>query len=75
MKRARAPLQLRLHAGFFFVAFAGLSPATFLVDRNVQRVTVAMVEERLTNQALMLGQLTASALFIMFGNCADCFKN
>jgi two-component system chemotaxis sensor kinase CheA len=63
MARARSRLQLRLHAGFLVVALVGLGLAAFLVDRNVERMTLSMVEERLSNQAMMLGQMTASALF------------
>lgn len=63
MPRVRSRLQLRLHAGFLVVALVGLGIAAFLVDRNVARTTLSMVEERLSNQAMMLGQMTASALF------------
>src|SRR5882672_9185529 len=63
MATPRSRLQLRLHAGFLVVAFVGLGLAAFLVDRNVERMTLSMVEERLSNQAMMLGQMTASALF------------
>lgn len=63
MARVKSRLQLRLYAGFLVVALAGLALAAFLVDRNVERMTLSMVEERLSNQAMMLGQMTASALF------------
>jgi signal transduction histidine kinase len=56
-------LWLRLYAAFLLVAFAGVAVSAWLVDRSVKSTTVTQVEERLSYQTTMLGQMTASALF------------
>src|SRR5579864_9486843 len=53
----------KLYAGFLTVALVGVALAGVLVDRNVQRNSLAQVEGRLDGETLMLGQMTASALF------------
>jgi two-component system, chemotaxis family, sensor kinase CheA len=59
----RRRLLLRLYAGFLLVAFAGVALAALLVDRSVKSTTLTEVEERLSYETMMLGQMTASALF------------
>ncbi|HEY2404851.1 MAG TPA: HAMP domain-containing protein [Polyangiaceae bacterium] len=56
-------LLLRLFAAFLLVAFAGVAVAAFLVDRNVRKTMLTEVEDRLSYQSTMLGQMTANALF------------
>src|SRR5450432_3694959 len=62
-RKVRARLLLRLYAAFLLVAFAGVAVSAWLVDRNVKSTTLTQVEERLSYQTMMLGQMTASALF------------
>lgn len=59
----RGRLIWRLYAGFLTVAFVGVAIAGILVDRNVQRSSLAQVQWRLDGETTMLGQMTASALF------------
>src|SRR5450432_1308605 len=61
--RRASRLITRLFAAFLLVAFVGLAVAALLVDRNVTRATRTQVEDRLSYEAMMLGQMTASALF------------
>ncbi len=62
---AGRPISLRakLSAGFLAVTLACAAIAGALVDRNVSRTTLATVEDRLSYEATMLGQMTAAALF------------
>jgi signal transduction histidine kinase len=59
----RVSLRTKLYAGFLFVAFAGLAVGGVLVDRNVRATARAQVEDRLSYETTMLGQMTANALF------------
>src|SRR5258706_2618088 len=54
---------MRLYGGFLAVALTGLVFAEVLVDRTVQTMARAQVEERLSYIAAMLGQMCAGALF------------
>ena len=59
----RVGLGLRLFLGFFVVVFLGAGISSVLIDRNVQASAHAQVTERLTYEVIMLGQMTANALF------------
>ncbi|HEY1534496.1 MAG TPA: HAMP domain-containing protein, partial [Polyangiaceae bacterium] len=61
--RRTSRLLTRLFAAFLLVAFVGLAVAAFLVDRNVARTTRTQVEDRLSYETMMLGQMTENALF------------
>jgi signal transduction histidine kinase len=56
-------LRAKLYFGFLFFAFAGLGAGGILVDRNVRAAAQAEVEDRLSYETTMLGQMTANALF------------
>src|SRR5438477_1948989 len=53
----------KLYGGFLAVALTGLVFAEALVDRRIQNMERTQVEERLSYIALMLGQMSAEALF------------
>ncbi len=61
--RRTSRLLTRLFAAFLLVAFVGLAVAALLVDRNVARTTRIQVEDRLSYETMMLGQMTENALF------------
>lgn len=56
-------LGARLLAAFFVVATAGLTVASFLVARSVERALLEEMTDRLRYEVTMTGQMTASALF------------
>jgi two-component system, chemotaxis family, sensor kinase CheA len=56
-------LRTKLYGSFLVVAFAGLAVGGILVDRNVEQGARAEVEDRLSYETTMLGQMTANALF------------
>jgi two-component system chemotaxis sensor kinase CheA len=59
----RFGLGLRLFLGFLLVLGLGDLVTAGLVDRNVAASAHAQVEERLRYEVIMLGQMTANALF------------
>jgi HAMP domain-containing protein/HPt (histidine-containing phosphotransfer) domain-containing protein len=59
----RLSLRLKLYLGLVLFALAGLGAGGVLVDRNVRSATQADVEDRLSYETTMLGQMTANALF------------
>ncbi len=59
----RVGLGLRLFLGFLLVLAIGNAISAGLVDRNVQASASTQAEERLTYEVIMLGQMTANALF------------
>jgi two-component system chemotaxis sensor kinase CheA len=61
--RLGGSLKTKLYGAFLLVAFAGLAVGGVLVDRNVEKGARAAVEDRLSYETTMLGQMTASALF------------
>ena len=63
MTRVLGRLTGKLFAAFLAVAFVGVAIAGCLVDRNVRQNSFEQVRQRLDGETLMLGQMTASALF------------
>ena len=61
--RMRFGLGPRLFLGFLLVLFLGGGVSSVLIDRNVRSRANTQVEERLTYEVIMLGQMTANALF------------
>ncbi len=59
----RFGLGLRLFLSTLFVVCVGAGISAALVDRNVRERAKGEVEERLTYEVIMLGQMTANALF------------
>lgn len=59
----RVSLSTRLFVGFFTVSLVGLGTASYLLDRNVERVAYEQTNDRLRYEVTMTGQITASALF------------
>jgi len=53
----------RLFLGILLVLFMGQGVSARFVDKNVQSRTKVQIEERLTYEVIMLGQMTANALF------------
>jgi two-component system chemotaxis sensor kinase CheA len=59
----RLSLKAKLYVGFLFFALAGFTAAAVLVDRFVRASAQSELEDRLTYETTMLGQMTANALF------------
>jgi two-component system chemotaxis sensor kinase CheA len=59
----RFGLGLRLFLGILLVLTVGEGISSMLVDRNVRQGASAQVRDRLTYEVIMLGQMTANALF------------
>lgn len=59
----RLSLRVKLYLGLVLFALAGLAAGGVLVDRNVRAASQGEVEDRLSYETTMLGQMTANALF------------
>jgi HAMP domain-containing protein/HPt (histidine-containing phosphotransfer) domain-containing protein len=59
----RISLRTKLLTGFVAVTLVGGGMSNVLIDRGVESATRAAFEDRLSYEATMLGQMTASALF------------
>ncbi len=62
-RKLRFGLGLRLFLGILCVVLLGAGISAALVDRNVRERAKSEVESRLTYEVIMLGQMTANALF------------
>jgi len=63
LRTMRVGLGVRLFLGIMLVSLSGVAICAVLVDRNVRQSADEQVKERLTYEVVMLGQMTANALF------------